>query len=46
MASKRIANGTDDKGSFIETRTQTKQSHFFVDMRLYSLSCDLSAGPP
>jgi len=41
MPSKRVATGTDDVGSFIATRTETKQSRLFVDMKLYILPCDL-----
>lgn len=41
MPSKRIAAGTDNIGSFITTRTETRQSRFFVDLKLYILSCDL-----
>jgi hypothetical protein len=41
MAAKRLAAGTDDLGSFVATRTETKQSHLLVDLRLYLLPCDL-----
>lgn len=42
MAGKRISNGTDTVGPFIATRTQTRQSRLFVDLKLYILPCDLS----
>jgi hypothetical protein len=41
MASKRFARGVDNIGPFIVTRTQTKRSRLFVDLKLYILSCDL-----
>lgn len=41
MPSKRVATGTDDVGPFIETRTATRQSRLFVDMKLYILPCNL-----
>jgi hypothetical protein len=42
MAGKRLSNGTDAVGPFIATRTQTRQSRLFVDLKLYILPCDLS----
>jgi hypothetical protein len=42
MAGKRLSNDTDAVGPFIATRTQTRQSHLFVDLKLYILPCDLS----
>ncbi len=44
MASKRLASGSDDVGPFIATRTETKQSRLFVDLKLYILPCDLTVG--
>ena len=43
MAAKRIASSTDDVGPFIATRTETKQSRLFVDLKLYILPCNLNA---
>ena len=43
MPSKRIATGTDDVGLFIATRTETKQSRLFVDLKLYILPCELQS---
>lgn len=44
MASKRLAKGTDDIGQFIATRTETKLSRLFMDLKLYILPCDLLGG--
>jgi len=33
--------GTDDRGRFIETRTQTKESHLSVDLKMYLLPCEV-----
>lgn len=41
MAGKRLSTGTDAVGPFIATRTQTRQSRLFVDLKLYILPCDL-----
>lgn len=46
MPSRRLASGTDGIGPFTETRTETKQSRLFVDLRLYNLACDLNTGAP
>jgi hypothetical protein len=43
MAAKRVTSGTDDRGSFIATRTETKQSRLSVDLKLYLLPCDLQS---
>jgi hypothetical protein len=32
---------TDDRGRFIETRTQTKESHLSVDLKMYLLPCEV-----
>lgn len=40
-AAKRLASGADDRGLFVATRTETKQSRLFVDLRLYFLPCDI-----
>jgi hypothetical protein len=45
LASKRIDNGTDNIGSYIATRTETKQSRLFLDLKLYILQCDLAVTP-
>ena len=42
-ASKRLDGGSDDIGPFIATRTETKQSRLFMDLKLYILPCNLSA---
>ena len=44
MAAKRLASGSDDVGPFIATRTETKQSRLFVDLKLYILPCTITAG--
>jgi hypothetical protein len=33
--------GADDRGSFIETMTKTKESHLSVDLKMYILPCDI-----
>ena len=43
MTAKRVISGTDDRGSFIATRTETKQSRLAVDLKLYLLPCDLQS---
>ena len=43
MAAKRLDSGADDRGSFVATRTETKQSRLLVDLRLYFVPCDLEA---
>jgi hypothetical protein len=43
-ASKRLGSGTDNIGPFIATRTETRQSRLLVDMKLYSLPCNLPVG--
>lgn len=42
MAGKRLYTDTDAVGPFVATRTETKQSRFFVDLKLYILPCDLA----
>ena len=42
QASKRMDNGTDKVGYYLATRTETKQSRLFVDLKLYILPCDLT----
>jgi len=44
MAAKRLDGGTDEVGSFIASRTETKQSHLMLDLKLYILPCELSDG--
>lgn len=46
MQAKRIDAGADDIGPFTVTRTETKRSRIFVDLRLYTLSCVLPAVNP
>jgi len=41
MAARRLASGTDDRGSFVATRAETKQSRLLVDLRLYFVPCDI-----
>ena len=45
LASRRIGNGTDDIGSYVETRTETKKTRFVVGLKLYILPCNLPPGP-
>jgi hypothetical protein len=40
--SKRMDGGTDSIGSYIATRTETKKSRLFVDLKLYILPCNIS----
>jgi hypothetical protein len=40
--SRRISNSTDKIGSYIGTRTETKQSRLLVDLKLYVLRCNLT----
>src|SRR5450759_4102901 len=42
MAGKRLASGSDDVVPFIATRTETKQSRLFVDLKLYILPCTIT----
>ncbi len=44
LASRRIGNGADSFGSYIETQTETKNSRLSVDLKLYVLHCDLPPG--
>jgi hypothetical protein len=44
MPSKRLSGGIDNIGPFIATRTETKLSRLFVDLKLHILPCDLGAG--
>lgn len=45
LASKRVGASTDNIGYYIETRTETKKSRLFVDLKLYILPCLLPPGP-
>lgn len=38
----RLADGADQKGSFIAYRSQSKLSHLFVDVKIYAFDCDLA----
>ncbi len=40
--SRRMDNGTDKVGFYLATRTETKKSRLFVDLKLYILPCDLT----
>lgn len=42
LAAKKLDNGADKIGSYIATRTETKQSRLFLDLKLYILPCDLT----
>jgi len=42
MTSKRTGASADEIGSYIATRTETKQSRLLVDLKLYILPCDLT----
>ena len=42
MPSKRMGSGTDNIGPYLATRTETKQSRLFLNLKLYILSCSLS----
>jgi hypothetical protein len=42
MPSRMIGNSKDKIGSFVETRTETKQSRLSVGLKLYVLPCDLT----
>ena len=44
MAGKRLDSGSDDVGPFIATRTETKKSRLFVDLKLYILPCTITVG--
>ena len=41
MQGRRLASGVDDVGHFNETRTATRFSRLFVDLKLYILPCNL-----
>lgn len=45
LASKRMNSGADNIGSYIATRTETKQSRLLFDLKLYILQCDLAIAP-
>src|SRR5689334_7181003 len=45
QASKKLDKGHDNIGSYIATRTETKQSRLLLDMKLYTLPCDLPIAP-
>ena len=44
LASRRVGNGTDNLGPYIETQTDTKKSGFSIDLKLYILRCVLPPG--
>ena len=44
MAGKRLDSGSDGVGPFIATRTETKKSRLFVDLKLYILPCTIPVG--
>lgn len=45
-AGKRLPDGADKNGNFIAYRSQTKLSRLFVDVKVYVIDCDLTAGAP
>ena len=42
MPARRLGSGRDALGRFVATRTETKQSHLFIDLKLYTLHCNLA----
>jgi hypothetical protein len=44
LASRRVGDGADNLGPYIETQTETKKSRLSVDLKLYILRCDLPPG--
>jgi len=42
LPSRRMDGGTDNIGSFIASRTETKQSRLFMDLKLYILPCNIT----
>ncbi len=42
MPSKRLDGSSDDIGAYLASRTETKQSRLFVDLKLYILPCNLA----
>jgi hypothetical protein len=42
LVSKRLDNGTAKIGSYLATRTETKQSRLLLDLKLYILPCNLA----
>jgi hypothetical protein len=44
LPANRLTRGIDKFGPFIATRTKTKRSHLFVDLKLHILPCDLRTG--
>jgi hypothetical protein len=38
---RRLFSGTDTTGAFSVTRVETRQSHLFLDLKLYTLRCEL-----
>jgi hypothetical protein len=44
IPSERLSGGIDNVGPFIATRTKTKRSKLFVDLKLHILPCDLRTG--
>jgi hypothetical protein len=45
LASRRMDSGTDNIGPYIATRTETKLSRLYLDLKLYILPCDLTVAP-
>jgi hypothetical protein len=43
LAARGLTSGKDDRGSYIATRTETRKSRLFVDLKLYIVPCYLSA---
>ena len=45
-AGTRLPDGADENGNFIASRSQTKLSRLFVDVKVYVIDCDLTVGAP
>ncbi len=45
-AGARLPDGSDKNGRFIAYRSQTRQSRLLVDVKVYVIDCDLTAGTP
>jgi hypothetical protein len=44
LAARRLGANTDGFGSYFAARTETKLSRLFVELKLYTLPCELQAG--
>jgi hypothetical protein len=41
LAARKLGASTDEIGSYVATRTETKKSRLFVELKLYTLPCEL-----